>query len=106
MQLLPPKPGTCPACAVAHKATEPHNAQSLYYQYRFYGLRGRWPTWADAVAHCSPQTRALWERALRERKAWTEPGTGQTVVADPPEECIAQPIGDLNSHEFEPDPSQ
>lgn len=50
MMLLPPPPGTCPICAVKHDPTWPHNAQSLYYQYRFYGIRGRWPTWADAAA--------------------------------------------------------
>lgn len=49
LRLLPPKPGTCAVCAYDHAPRNPHNAQSMYYQYRFYGGRGRWPTWADAV---------------------------------------------------------
>ena len=101
MLLMPPTPGTCPACAVKHAAHEPHNAQSLYYQYRFYGLRGRWPTWADAVAHCSIETREAWETALREREAWSEPAGDP--IADPPAECIAQAIGDVNKPDFKPE---
>lgn len=101
MMLLPPKPGTCPACAVDHPPDAPHNAQSLYYQYRFYGLRGRWPTWADALAHCTPGVQAGWKRELERRKAWSDPGTGQAVIADPPGECVAQPTGDPNGSDFE-----
>jgi hypothetical protein len=42
----------------------PHNQQSLYWQYHFYGRHGRWPTWSDAMAHCSPEMREEWTRAL------------------------------------------
>jgi hypothetical protein len=45
----------------------PHNQQSMYYQYRFYGIHGRWPTWADAVAHCDDEMKAGWERELGAR---------------------------------------
>lgn len=103
MQLLPPKPGTCPICAVDHKPEDPHNAQSLYYQYRFYGVRGRWPTWADAMAHCDPQIRARWEQALRDRGAWTAPKDGSEPIADPPQESFRQAIGDVSSHSFGPE---
>lgn len=71
--LLPPRPDVCQECAVDHSADQPHNAQSLFYQYRFYGDRGRWPTWRDVVAHCAPEVREAWEEALREEGAWTEP---------------------------------
>ena len=101
MLLLPPKPGTCPICATKHEAHLPHNAQSLYYQYRFYGVRGRWPTWADALAHCTSEMQAYWREALREN--WTEPPEGVDPIADPPAESINQPIGDPNSHDFGPD---
>jgi hypothetical protein len=100
--LLPPAPGTCPICAVNHRPEEPHNQQSLYYQYRFYGVRGRWPTWADAVAHCAPQMRERWERELRASGKWTEPADGQPI-ADPPAESIHQPIGDIGSRDFGPE---
>lgn len=101
MMLLPPAPGTCAICAVNHKATEPHNCQSLYYQYRFYGIRGRWPTWADAIAHCHPKIQAAWKELLQEKGAWSEPETGE-AVADPPEESVRQPIGDINARGFGP----
>lgn len=90
MLLMPPREGTCPVCATEHDPAEPHNADSLYYQYRFYGLRGRWPTWADAVAHCTPEMRDGWRWQLRAIAAWTEPA-GQPI-ADPPTESIRQPI--------------
>ena len=101
MLLLPPKPGVCPICAVDHTPDMPHNAQSLYYQYRFYGIRGRWPTWADAVAHCTPKMQADWQRLLEESGHWTEPADGQPI-ADPPAESLNQPIGDINVGDFGP----
>lgn len=64
MYLLPPAPDKCQACAVAHDPDEPHNQQSLFYQYWFYGQHGRWPTWADAMAHCDEATRAVWTEHL------------------------------------------
>lgn len=81
--LLPPPPGTCPLCARSHKPEEPHDAQMLHYQYRFYFTYGRWPTWADAVAHCNDKTRAYWERELRALDAWTQPPDGVAPIAEP-----------------------
>ena len=52
-QLLPPPPDKCQQCAVGHVKEAPHNAQSLYYQYWFKKQHGRWPTWEDAMEHCS-----------------------------------------------------
>ncbi len=60
-------PGTCPMCAVTHDPEMPHNLQSLAYQYKFYDIHGRWPTWADAMAHCSDEIKAYWCSALAER---------------------------------------
>lgn len=105
MMLLPAREGTCPICAVDHKPDDPHNAQSLYYQYRFFGVRGRWPTWADAVAHCTPEKQAGWKRLLSEGGHWTEPEDGQPI-ADPPEESVRQAIGDISSTVFGPDAPQ
>ena len=99
MMLLPPKPGTCPVCAVEHDPRLPHNNQSLYYQYRFYGIRGRFPTWADAAAHCDSETRLLTKKILGEY--WTEPDDGGPI-ADPPAESFSQTIGDPNSPGFGP----
>ena len=60
-------PGACPACAVKHDPSQPHNLQSLTYQYKFYDEHGRWPTWSDAMAHCSDEIKDFWVKALRER---------------------------------------
>lgn len=102
MMLLPPLPGVCPICAHDHEPEDPHNAQTLYYQYRFYGIRGRWPTWADAIAHCSAELQAKWKQSLTEHGVWTEPADGQPI-ADPPLESVHQAIGDINDPNFGPE---
>lgn len=100
MQLLPPPKDCCPVCAVKHEPHEAHNRDSLYYQYRFYGLRGRWPTWGDAVAHLDELTRAKWIGALTAHGVWSEP-EGEPI-ADPPMESIHQPIGAIDDPGFGP----
>ncbi len=64
--LLPAKKGTCEVCATAHPPEQPHNQQSMFYQYDFYGKQGRWPTWEDAMAHCTPEMKAHWTQCLAE----------------------------------------
>lgn len=86
MHMLPAAPGKCPECAVDHPPEQPHNAQSLFYQMQFHGAHQRWPTWKDAVAHCSPDVAASWEAHLRSLNAWTEP------VPPPPPETHETPI--------------
>lgn len=66
MTLLLPRPGLCPQCASDHKADEPHNADSLYYQMAFHRRHGRFPTWTDAVGHCTPEVREAWLAELRD----------------------------------------
>lgn len=81
--LLPPKSDTCPVCATKHEPEMPHNQPSLYYQMRFKGLHGRWPTWADAAAHCTPQVRDQWKQALAKmRFEWTAPE--DEPISEPP----------------------
>lgn len=63
--LLPCAPNVCQQCAVDHKPEYPHNQQSLYYQYKFYEQNGRWPTWTDALAHCTEELRQFWIVELR-----------------------------------------
>ena len=60
-------PGTCPMCAVKHPPEQPHNCNSLTYQYKFYDEHGRWPTWTDALAHCSDDIKAFWRLELEKR---------------------------------------
>ena len=59
-------PGTCPECAEVHDATQPHTQQSIAYQYKFYDRHGRWPTWSDAMEHCTDIIKEYWITALRE----------------------------------------
>lgn len=54
---LPLKPGVCPECLTEHSTETPHSKDSLFYQCTFFAKNKRWPTWEDASAHCSPQTR-------------------------------------------------
>lgn len=67
MMLLRPDPNVCQKCAVDHDPEQPHNQQSLYWQYWFYGKNGRWPTWEDAMAHCTDEVKQYWIDALRAR---------------------------------------
>ncbi len=62
--LVAPPPGVCQECAVKHAPGSPHNQQSLFYQYKFYNDHGRWPTWTDAMAHCSPEMQQFWRESL------------------------------------------
>lgn len=59
--------GACPECAAVHDPAMLHNQQSLAYQYRFYDQNGRWPTWADAMAHCTEDVKEQWAAALKKR---------------------------------------
>lgn len=67
VMILPPKPGVCRECAVDHRPDQPHNRDSLYYQMKFRQQHGRFPTWADAMAHCDEHVKQLWIAALAER---------------------------------------
>lgn len=66
MMLLPPAQNKCQQCAVDHKPEQPHNQQSLFWQYWFYGKKGRWPTWSDAMAHCTDELKQQWTEALKD----------------------------------------
>lgn len=82
MMLLPPAKDKCQLCAVAHAAEAAHNAQSLFYQTRFQMQHGRAGTWADAIAHCPPDVRSMWERELRRLGGWSEPPEGVEPIAE------------------------
>lgn len=56
--------GQCAECAVVHDPAQPHNQQSLFYQYAFFEDHGRWATWADAISHCTPEVQARWTAEL------------------------------------------
>ncbi len=64
-KMLPGPPGTCEWCCVEHDPGQPHNQQSLPYQMKFHTIHGRWPSWSDAMKHCTPEVQAEWKARLR-----------------------------------------
>lgn len=64
-RLTPPLPGSCPVCAFNHDPADPHFPKSAYYMLKFNQKHGRLPTWRDAMAHCTPEKRAIWISELQ-----------------------------------------
>jgi hypothetical protein len=96
MMLLPGPPDACPVCAVKHPPAMPHNRDSMHYQYRFFAIRSRWPTWADAAAHCAAEVQEFWRGEVeKEGIEWGNPEGGP--IADPPAESINQVVEFENS---------
>ena len=58
--LLPPAKYKCQVCARDHSPDMPHDKTSLYYQTAFKMKHGRYPMWADAMAHCTEEMKAEW----------------------------------------------
>lgn len=82
-KILPPAADVCQVCATKHDPLLPHDRQSLYYQYAFYGALGRWPTWADACAHCDDGVIEGWRAALESVGGkWNRPPDGFLPVRD------------------------
>lgn len=74
--------GTCPECAVKHSPEQPHNRDSLAYQYKFYDEHGRWPTWADAMAHCPEPVKKYWKQELEKRGVDVKEGTSNENLSN------------------------
>lgn len=69
VRIVPPVPGSCRICAVFHDPDEPHDRDSLYYQNWFRKLHKRFPTWEDAMSHCSEEKKAEWKKMLARQGA-------------------------------------
>ena len=91
MKMLPAPADKCAVCAVDHSPTQPHNQQSLFFQYWFYGHHGRWPTWADAIAHCSESLQKAWRAQLESLSAWSEPMDAMPIAC-PCDSADRQPV--------------
>ncbi|EOW9160701.1 hypothetical protein G6355_11010 [Vibrio cholerae] len=65
--LTPANPEACKECGEVHHYSTPHNKDSLYYQYNFARTHGRWPTWADASAHCSEDIQETLKEYLKSK---------------------------------------
>ena len=59
-----------------HDAQDPHDRDSLYYQNQFYKQHKRFPTWSDAMAHCSEITKAVFRQRLERRGISIDPEEG------------------------------
>jgi hypothetical protein len=86
MLLLPPDPNVCQQCAVVHEKGQPHNQESLHWQYYFYFENGRWPTWDDALAHCSEQVKLIWWNELN--RYGITPQRPETPVRDETQDTL------------------
>jgi len=64
MYMLSPPQGHCQVCATKHDPRMPHNKQSMYYSVLFQNTYGRYPTWLDAMAHCSKEMQDAWKAEL------------------------------------------
>lgn len=67
IKVLPPRPGVCKMCAARHSADQPHERDSLYYQVKFYRRFRRFPTWEDAMNHCSEEAKSAFRKKLSGR---------------------------------------
>lgn len=63
-RMLPGPPGSCEWCYTHHDLEDPHNQESLSYQIKFYAINKRYPTWTDAMAHCTPKLREIWKSEI------------------------------------------
>lgn len=80
--MMPPAADKCQVCAVDHEPHLFHDCRSLFYQYAFYGRQRRWPTWADAAAHCEPLiVDALKDVLNSNGLQWSEPPEGVAPIA-------------------------
>ena len=55
IRITAPVPGTCPVCATKHDERDPHEANK------------RFPSWWDAMSHCTDMTKAVWVEKLKKR---------------------------------------
>ena len=57
----------CNQCGVFHSPLSPHYKDSPKYQKYFHDKYGRYPSWLDAMDHCTQEIKSLWVEELRKR---------------------------------------
>lgn len=67
IKIMAPTPRRCKVCAADHPPADPHDRDSLYYQNRFFQKHRRFPTWEDAMSHCSEERKASFREELARR---------------------------------------
>lgn len=63
----PVLPGACKQCGTMHDPEEPHDRDSLYYKNKFFKKHKRFPTWNDAMEHCTEPVREAYIKRLEKR---------------------------------------
>lgn len=74
IKIKAPIPGTCRLCATVHKPDMPHDRDSLYYQNWFFKRYRRFPTWTDAMAHCTDAVKRAYTDTLAKRGVYLKGG--------------------------------
>lgn len=74
IKIAAPGPRTCRICATAHRPEQPHDRDSLYYQNWFFKRYRHFPSWADAMAHCTEAVQAEFTATLAKRGIAIEKG--------------------------------
>lgn len=74
IRLCAPGPGKCRVCAGVHDPGQPHDRDSFFYKHWFYRRHRRFPSWADAMAHCDDAVKAEAAAKLRRRGIAIESG--------------------------------
>lgn len=77
-----PGRGKCPVCATKHDPADPHDPNSLFYQIGFWKRNRRFPSWADAMEHCSPMTKLVWMDKLKKRGIRVDMAVKQDTAED------------------------
>lgn len=70
--LIPPEPGACLECGIRHPPELPHDKNSAYYRFKFHLENGRWPTWDDALSHCTEEMKIQWKASMERSKKSTQ----------------------------------
>jgi hypothetical protein len=52
-------------CGAAHELGDAHDWTSVYYMLSFRSTFGRFPTYKDAIAHCTIRKKREWMSAIR-----------------------------------------
>jgi len=74
IKIRPPGPRACRICAAIHDPALPHDRDSLYYQNQFRKRHKRFPTWVDAMAHCTDDVKKEYIAILAKRGIAIEKG--------------------------------
>lgn len=64
--------GPCTICGEEHPENYPHNALGEVYRKWFLERFGRYPTWDDALEHCSADMRSAFKQTMARVKKHTE----------------------------------